>query len=82
MNSSDMVKAICKEQHISMAELARRLGQTPQNFNKKLKRGTLSYDEMLQVADIMKIEYEQSFIFDNGKRLVIGSKYAVVTERE
>lgn len=45
MKTSDLVRELCKKQHISLAELSRRIGQTHQNLNKKLKRDTLSVDE-------------------------------------
>ena len=45
MTTSDMIRTLCEKQNISLAELSRRIGQTPQNFNKKLKRGTVSFDE-------------------------------------
>ena len=50
MKTSDLVRELCKKQHISLAELSRRIGQTPQNLNKKLKRDTLSVDELKQIA--------------------------------
>lgn len=37
MTTSDMIRKLCEKQGISLAALCRRLGQTPQNFNKKLK---------------------------------------------
>lgn len=39
MTTSDMIRTLCEKQNISLAELCRRIGQTPQHFNKKLKRG-------------------------------------------
>lgn len=35
MTTSDMIRELCEKQNISLAELCRRIGQTPQNFNKK-----------------------------------------------
>ena len=40
MTTSDMIRELCDRMDISLAELCRRIGQTPQNFNKKLQRGT------------------------------------------
>jgi len=37
MASSGMIRELCEKQNISLTELCRRIGQTPQNFNKKLK---------------------------------------------
>lgn len=41
MTTSDMIRELCEKKNISLAELCRRIGQTPQNFNKKLQRGTV-----------------------------------------
>ena len=49
MSTSNLIKNLCKEKGISVAELARRIGQTPQNFNKKLKRETVSTEELMEI---------------------------------
>lgn len=36
MTTSDMIRELCDRMNISLAKLRRRIGQTPQNFNKKL----------------------------------------------
>ncbi len=69
MTSSDMVRELCEKMNISLAELCRRIGQTPQNFNKKLKRGTVSFEEMEQIAKAVGVEYEQVFILPDGERI-------------
>ena len=69
MTTSDMVRELCVKQNISIAELCRRIGQTPQNFNKKLKRGTVSLEEMYVIADAVGVGYEQAFVLPNGKRI-------------
>lgn len=74
MTSSDMVRELCEKMNISLAELCRRIGQTPQNFNKKLKRGTVSFDEMLEIAEAVGAGYEQAFILPDGSKINIGGK--------
>ena len=67
MNTSELVKQLCKEQKITIAELARRIGQSRQNLYKKLKRETLSIDEIKQIADALGVtirEFYDSEIFD------------------
>jgi len=68
MTTSDMIRELCEKQNISLAELCRRIGQTPQNFNKKLKRGTISSDEMMAIAKALDVEYEQAFVLPYGKK--------------
>ena len=69
MTTSDMIRQLCKQKNISLAELSRRIGQTPQNFNKKLKRGTVSFEEMMMIARVLEVRYEQTFILPNGERI-------------
>lgn len=69
MQTSDMIRQLCKKKNVSLAELCRRIGQTPQNFNKKLKRETVSFQEMVVIADALDVAYEQAFILPNGESI-------------
>lgn len=64
-----MIRELCNKQNISISELARRIGQTPQNFGKKLKRDTVSLEEMKKIADVMGVTFEQSFILPDGEHI-------------
>ena len=74
MNTSNLIKNLCKEKGISVAELARRSGQTPQNFNKKLKRETVSTEELMTIANELGVVFEQSYILENGEKLTISNE--------
>ena len=74
MATSDMIKQLCEELDISLAELSRHIGQTPQNFNKKLKRGTVSHKEIIAIAETLDVGYEQAFIFPDGGKIKISNK--------
>ena len=54
MTTSDLVIKLCEEQNISISELARRIGQSRQNFSKKLKRDTLTLDELKAIVMPLK----------------------------
>ena len=73
MKSSDMIRELCANENISVSELARRIGQTPQNFGKKLKRDTVTLDEMILIADTLGIAYEQAFVLKDGRKIQIGN---------
>ena len=75
MYTSDLIKALCKEKGISISELARRIGQSPQNFNKKLQRESVSTDELMDIGNALGIKFEQSFILENGEKISISNKY-------
>ena len=55
MTTSDMIRELWDRMNISLAELCRRIGQTPQNFNKKLQRGTVSSEEMAKIAEAIDL---------------------------
>lgn len=69
MTTSDMIRELCEKKNISLAELARCIGQSPQNFNKKLKRGTVSFEEMMEIAENLDVKYEQAFVLPNGEKI-------------
>lgn len=69
MTTSDMIRTLCEKQNISLAEVSRRIGQTPQNFNKKLKQGTVSLEEMMEIAEVLGVGYEQAFVLPSGVRI-------------
>jgi hypothetical protein len=75
MTTSDMIRELCEKENISLAELCRRIGQTPQNFNKKLKRHTVSFKEMVAIADALNVGYEQVFILTKGEKIGISNCY-------
>lgn len=71
MTTSDMIRELCEKMNISISELARRIGQSPQNFNKKLQRGTVSVEEMITIADVLGVTFEQSFTLANGYKIYL-----------
>jgi transcriptional regulator with XRE-family HTH domain len=70
MTTAEMIKELCKRMNISVSELARRIGQTPQNFNKKLKRETVTLDELKAIANVLCVKFEQAFILPGGNDLM------------
>lgn len=78
MTTAEQIKILCVRMDISISELARRIGQSPQNFSAKLKRGTIPDTELVKIANILNISYEQSFTLPNGEKITIkngGSDY-------
>lgn len=69
MTTAEQIKVLCVRMDISISELARRIGQSPQNFSVKLKRGTITDTELVKIADTLNISYEQSFILSNGEKI-------------
>ena len=74
MNTSDLIRELCRKKGISISELARRLGQTPQNFTKKLQRETVSTEELKRIGDELGIVFEQSFTLEDGEKIYVSNK--------
>lgn len=71
MTTAEQIKVLCVRMDISLSELARRIGQSPQNFSAKLKRGTITDTELVKIADELNIFYEQSFTLPNGEKITV-----------
>lgn len=71
MNTSDIVKKLCEDQNISLAELARRTGQSRQNLYKKLRNETLGTEELNRITDALGVKFEQAFILPSGEKLTM-----------
>lgn len=54
---------------ISQAALARAIGQTPSNFNNKLKRATFTQEELEQIATALGGVYTFGFEFPDGTKI-------------
>lgn len=74
MKTSDMIRRLCEQMNISVSELARRLDQSPQNFGKKLKRETITLEELKTIADVMDVKFEQAFILPDGNEIKTGNE--------
>lgn len=67
MTTSEQIRVLCVRAGVSLSELARRINQSPQNFNAKLKRNTITQDELNQIANSLGVTYEQYFVLSNGE---------------
>lgn len=59
--------------NISLSELARKIGQTPQNFNKKILRNMVSDEEISEVLSALNVVYEQKIKFKDGTEVELRS---------
>lgn len=67
MKTSELIRVLCVRKNVSISELARRINQTPQNFSAKLKRNTITQSELLQIAQVLDVKYEQYFLLEDGE---------------
>lgn len=69
MNLSEQIKVLCVRSNISVSELARRVGTSPQNFSAKLKRETFTVSDLEKIAKAVKCTFERKFILENGDKV-------------
>jgi len=66
---SDQIRVLCARLNISQAELARRMGQTPQGFSAKMKRKSFTVSELEKIADATGVQFKRSFAFSSGEEI-------------
>lgn len=54
---------------MSEAELARRLGKSPQSFNSKMKRESFTVDDLDKIAEVLGAQFKREFILANGEKI-------------
>lgn len=69
MTISEQIKVLCVRCGVSEAELARRLGKSPQSFNSKMKRGSFIILELEDVAEALGVQFNREFILSNGEKV-------------
>ena len=69
MAVSEQIKILCVKLGISVSELARRSGRSPQAFSQKMKREGFTPAELKEWAEAAGCKYEGSFILPDGDRV-------------
>lgn len=69
MTISEQIKVLCVRSNISMAELARRLGKSPQALNAKLKRESFTIEEFEIIAEAVDAKFLRSFKLSSGDKI-------------
>ena len=73
MQLNESIKLFCLKYGISLSELARRLGKTPQAFSQKVNRGTLSLDDLEDIAAVTGCKLECSITMVTGEKVKINN---------
>lgn len=69
MTISEQIKVLCVRLNISVAELARRIGTTPQNLSGKMKRESFTVGELEDIANAVNCSFERKFVLENGEKI-------------
>lgn len=66
ITTEQQIKMALAYRGISQAELARMIGTTPSNLNQKIKRDTVTKEEMIQIANALGGTWRAEFVFDGN----------------
>ena len=69
MDIEQKIKMACAYKGISQRKLAELIGQTPSNLNTKIKRQTLTNEELTKIADVLGGVYVFGFEFPDGTKI-------------
>lgn len=70
MSVSKKIKILLAMSNISEAKLARLIEESPQNFNKKMRRDNFSERDLKKIAEALNCEYEIKFITNDTKEII------------
>ncbi|ETP70970.1 response regulator (CheY-like receiver, AAA-type ATPase, and DNA-binding domain-containing protein) [Lachnospiraceae bacterium JC7] len=66
MGMTEKIRILCvKRGNMSEAELARRLGISPQNLNNKMKRDNFTENDLKSIADALDCTYSSLFTLND-----------------
>ena len=66
MTISEQINVLCVRSNISVAELARRIGTSPQAFGAKMKRQSFTVEELEIIAEAVDAKFSRSFELSSG----------------
>lgn len=69
MGIEQKIKMLCAFKGVSQRKLAEMIGQTPSNFNTKIKRETLTQEELEKIAAALGCVYVFGFEFPDGTKI-------------
>ena len=71
MTTADRIRILLvKRGNISEAELARRLGVSPQNFNHKMQRNNFKENDLREIAAVLDCTYTSAFTLNDTQEIV------------
>ena len=69
MTIEEKIRVLLAHRGISQSELARRLCTTPSNLNQKIKRDTLTLNDLRKIAEVTGCVWEANFVLENGVKI-------------
>ena len=67
MNLSELLKQACKRCKVTVADLARATGQTPQNLTMKIRRGSVDFEDFCLYMEKLGVRVTFDLTYPNGE---------------
>lgn len=71
MPVSEQIKILCIKNKVSVSKLAQLLGTSPQAFSQKMKRESMTVDDLKRIAEALGCKFEGCFIMPNGDKITM-----------
>lgn len=69
MSISEQIRILCVRSNISMAELARRIGVSPQSLSAKMKRESFTVSDLETIAEAVGAKFKRKFVLYNNDEI-------------
>lgn len=69
MTISDEIRVLCARLNISVAELSRRLGCSPQSLSAKMNRKSFTVEELERIAEVTNTKFQRKFVLLNSEEI-------------
>lgn len=69
MSVEKQIKMLCVSLGVSVSELARKCGTSPQAFTQKMKRDCFTPSDLKAIATAAGCQYTTAFILPNGEHI-------------
>jgi len=69
MSMTEKIKIVLVKKKMTVTQLAEALGTSQSNLSKKMKRDNFSEKELEGIAEALGIEYEASFVLEDGTKV-------------
>ena len=70
LTTSEQIRLLCSRAGLSLSDLARATGQTPQNLNNKLKRDRFTVQELQAIAQALGGQLELVWTDKDGNSML------------
>lgn len=66
---AEKIKILLLKKKMTVTDLAKSLGVTPQNLSNKFKRDNFSEKELVEIADVLGVKFEAHFVLEDGTKI-------------